>query len=128
MEFAIGEFPDGFAFDVEGGVWVTCIVSNKVIRVSLNGQREIIINDSDVSHVNHVEEAYKKGVLERKHLDNIVSAKLRNISSICFGGSDLKTVFLGCLLGDEIATFKSRIAGLQSTHWEPIRLMNKNFP
>ena len=128
MEFGTGEFPDGFAFDIEGGVWVTCVVSNKVIRISSNGQKEIIINDSDVSHVKYVEEAYQKGILERKHLDNIVSTRLRNISSICFGGSDLKTVFLGCLLGDQIATFKSEIAGLQPTHWNPKKLINKSFP
>ena len=34
MEFGTGEFQDGFAFDIEGGVWVTCVVSNKVIRIS----------------------------------------------------------------------------------------------
>ena len=128
VEFGIGEFPDGFAFDIEGGIWVTCVVSNKLIRISSNGEREVIINDSDVSHVNYVEEAYQKSILERKHLDNIVSTKLRNISSICFGGSDLKTVFLGCLLGDKIATFKSEIAGLQPTHWNPKKLINKSFP
>ena len=127
MEFGIGEFPDGFAFDVEGGIWVTCIVSNKVIRISSNGEREIIINDSDINHIQYVEDAYQKGILERKHLDNIVSTRLKNISSICFGGSDLKNVFLGCLLGDEIATFKSEIAGLQPTHWEPTKLINKHF-
>lgn len=66
-------------------------------------------------------------MLERKHLDNIVSHKLMNISSIAFGGLDLKTVFLGCLLGDRISTFKSEKAGLPPSHWKPIKLVNKNY-
>mgnify|MGYP000530369662 CR=1 FL=1 len=90
---------------------------------------KILIIESHLPEFGHyVEEAYQKSVLERNHLDNIVSTRLKNISSICFGGSDLKTVFLGCLLGDKIATFKSEIAGLQPTHWNPIKLINKSFP
>ena len=126
-EFGIGEFPDGLAFDTDGGVWVTCIVSNKLIYVNQNGHKETIIDDSDFDHVSNVENAYQKGMLERKHLDNIVSHKLMNISSIAFGGLDLKTVFLGCLLGDRISTFKSEKAGLPPSHWKPIKLVNKNY-
>jgi hypothetical protein len=50
-----------------------------------------------------------------------------NISSIAFGGLDLRTIFLGCLLGDRISTFKSEKAGLPPSHWKPIKLMNKNY-
>ena len=125
--FGFGEFPDGFAFDVEGGVWVTCIVSNKVIRISSSGEKEEILKDNDINHVQYVEEAYQKGVLDRIHLDTIKSKKLKNISSVAFGGSDLKNVFLGCLLGDTIATFKSEIAGIEPAHWNPKPLINKNY-
>jgi len=66
-------------------------------------------------------------LLERKHLDNIVSKRLKNISSIAFGGDDLKTIYLGCLLGEQIASFKTDIAGLPPSHWSPIKLLNKKF-
>ncbi len=46
------------------------------------------------------------------------SLKLKNISSIAFGGPDLRTVFLGCLGGDALATFRSPVAGLAPAHWE----------
>ncbi len=59
-------------------------------------------------------------MLKRKHLDNIVSHKLIDISSLTFGVLDLKTIFLGCLLSDWISTFKSEKAGLPLSHWEPI--------
>ena len=126
-KFGIGEFPDGFAFDNDGGIWVTCIVSNKLIRVNQNGDKEIIIDDSNLDHISYVENAYQKSLLERKHLDNIVSERLKNISSVAFGGKDLRTVFLGCLLGDQIATFKTEHTGIPPSHWKPIRLINKDF-
>ena len=34
-DFGPGEFPDGFAFDGEGGVWVACVNANRVIRIEL---------------------------------------------------------------------------------------------
>ena len=126
-EFDVGEFPDGFAFDIDEGVWVTCIVSNKLIHIDKNGIKKTILDDSNAKYVSYVEKAYQKGILERKHLDNIVSTKLKNISSIAFGGPNLETVYLGCLLGDSIATFKSKIQGLEPSHWKPKPILNKEF-
>jgi hypothetical protein len=42
---------------------------------------------------------------------------LKNISSIAFGGPDLRTAYLGCLLGDALATFRSPVAGAPPAHW-----------
>jgi hypothetical protein len=55
--------------------------------------------------------------MNRPHLDTIISRRLRNISSLAFGGKDLKTVYLGCLLGDSLATFRSPVAGRPPVHW-----------
>lgn len=117
-EFGYGEFPDGLTFDEDGGVWITSIISNKVIRVSADDSKEVILEDSDPDHLARVEEAYQNSELQREHLDRVVSKKLRNISSLAFGGEDMKTGYLGCLLGDEIATFQSPWAGLKPYHWD----------
>ena len=126
-EFGLGEFPDGFAFDSEGGIWVVCVVSNRVFRVNENGKKQMILDDSDPYHLSTVEDAYQKGQLRREHLDQIVSLKLKNISSIAFGGIDLKTIYLGCLLGTKIAKFNSEISGLPPSHWSPVKLKNLNY-
>ena len=126
-EFGLGEFPDGFAFDSEGGIWVVCVVSNRVFRVNENGKKQMILDDSDPYHLSTVEDAYQKGQLRREHLDQIVSLKLKNISSIAFGGIDLKTIYLGCLLGTKIAKFNSEISGLPPSHWSPVQLKNLNY-
>ena len=115
--FGPGTFPDGLTFDADGGIWITSIVSNRVIRVDRFGEQEVVLEDSDPDHLAWVEEAYNSGSLGRPHLDRAAGRKLENISSLAFGGADLKTVYLGCLLGKSIATFQSEIAGLPPYHW-----------
>jgi hypothetical protein len=51
-------------------------------------------------------------------IDRVAGKKLRNISSLAFGGTDRKTAYLGCLSGDQIATFRSPVAGRALPHWE----------
>ncbi len=116
-EFGPGVFPDGLTFDAEGGIWITSIVSNRVIRVTPGGELETIVDDSDPDHLAEAEAAYIAGTLGPKHLHRAAGRRLRNISSLAFGGADLRTVYLGCLAGDEIATFRSPMAGLAPAHW-----------
>ncbi len=115
--FGAGTFPDGLAFDAEGGVWITSIVSNRVIRVAPDGSQQLMLEDSDPAHLAWVEQAFQAGEMGRPHLDGIRSRRLKNISSLAFGGPDLRTAYLGCLLGDALAMFRSPIAGAPPVHW-----------
>ena len=121
-EFDSGEFPDGLTFDVQGGIWITSIVSNRVIRITPDGKKQIILEDNNLAHLDWVEKAYLNCSLERKHLDTAGGQILKNISSLAFGGKDMKTAFLGCLQGDSIPTFRSEIAGAKPAHWDPKNL------
>lgn len=116
-EFGAGTFPDGLCFDVDGGIWVTSIVSNRVIRIDPDGSQQVVLEDSDPDHLEWVEQAFVNEELGRPHLDNVKSATLKNISCLAFGGPDMKTMYLGCLLGDRIATYRSPVAGLKPVHW-----------
>ena len=117
VEFGVGTFPDGLAFDEAGAVWVVSIVSNRVIRITPEGEPETILEDCDEAHLAWVERAYLTGTMGRAHLDRVESRCLRNISSIAFGGPDLRQVYLGCLLGERLATFRSPVAGSPPPHW-----------
>jgi 6-phosphogluconolactonase (cycloisomerase 2 family) len=116
-EFTGATFPDGMAFDQEGGIWVTSIVSNRLIRVTEDGKQQVIVEDSNAEYLAQVEAAFIDKTLGRPHLDNIQSEKLRSVSSLAFSGPDLKTVVLGCLLGQELFSFRSPVAGVAPTHW-----------
>ena len=116
-EFGEGTFPDGMTFDTEGGIWITSIISNRVIRVLEDGSQEIIIEDVDLDHLRSVEKAFKAHALDRPHLDQVHSNRLKNISSLAFGGKDLNIAYLGCLLGDHVAYFPSNFQGVAPNHW-----------
>ncbi|MGI9423880.1 MAG: SMP-30/gluconolactonase/LRE family protein [Hyphomicrobiaceae bacterium] len=111
-------FPDGFAFDAEGGVWCVSVASNRVIRVAPDGEQSVILEDADPATLQAVSAAFESGEqLERAHIDAGKHRPLANVSSIAFGGPDLKTVYLGSLFGERIATFRSSIAGARPVHW-----------
>ncbi|MBL6958431.1 MAG: SMP-30/gluconolactonase/LRE family protein [Rhodospirillales bacterium] len=117
-EFGGGTFPDGVIQDREGGIWVTGILSNRVIHIDTDGQQTIILEDYDPAELAIREQAFQDANLGRSHLDTLPGARLRNITSLAFGGPDLKTAYLGCLLGDSIASFPSPVAGNPPVHWE----------
>lgn len=116
--FGPGSFPDGLTFDAEGGILITSIISNRVIRVGPDGSQEILLEDADPGELARVERAYRAGKMDRTHLDRSFGARLKNISSAAFGGADLQSVYLGCLLGGEIVTFRSPMPGLKPSHWD----------
>jgi hypothetical protein len=43
------------------------------------------------------------------------------LASVTFGGPDLKTVYLGSLMGTTIPSFRSPVAGLPMVHWNGTR-------
>jgi sugar lactone lactonase YvrE len=116
-EFGAGTFPDGIAFDVEGGAWITSIVSNRLIHVSPSGRQTLWLEDSEPDHLGWVEQAFDGNAMARPHLDVARGRHLRNITSLAFGGPGLRTGYLGCLLGDRLATVPMPVAGLPPIHW-----------
>lgn len=116
-EYGMGTFPDGLALDEEGGLWATSIVSNRVIRIATDGSMQTVLEDSVPEHLETVEDAFREGTMGRPHLDRAESRQLKNISNLAFGGPDRRTAYLGCLLGDSIASFPAPVAGVAPIHW-----------
>ena len=116
-EFGEGTFPDGFAFDAEGGIWVASVVSNRLLRIAPDGSQRVILEDADPEAVARAERHYAENRLSRADIDGGRNRTLGNLASVTFGGPDLKTVYLGSLFGTRIATFRSPIAGAEPAHW-----------
>ena len=104
-------------FDADGGIWITSIVSNRILRLDRELNIDTVFEDASADHLAWVEQAYQGSGLGRPHLDRVSSRVLRNVSSLAFGGADLGTAYLGCLLGDRIACFRSPVAGHPPPHW-----------
>jgi len=115
--YGAGTWPDGFAFDVEGGVWIVSVVSNRVIRAMPDGTQTLMLEDNDPRRVAGCEAAFQNGTFNRSHLDAGRERRLANLSGIAFGGPDLRTVYLGSLFGKQLATFRSPVAGAAPVHW-----------
>ena len=116
-EFGPGTFPDGIAFDGAGGAWITSIISNRIIRVAPDGSQTLFLEDASAEHVALAEQAFARDELGRPHLDVVDSRCLQNLSSLAFGGAELRTAYLGCLLGDAIASVELPFAGYPLAHW-----------
>jgi sugar lactone lactonase YvrE len=118
VNFGEGIFPDGLCLAEDGSLWVTSIVSNRLIRVDSHGKPEIVIEDFDPEWLREVEAAYLAGTMGRPHLNIVHSKLLRNISSLAFGGDNLHEGFLGCLLGNSIYRIPMPVRGVAPVHWD----------
>lgn len=117
-EYGLGTFPDGLAFDAEGHVWITAVLANSVVRVAPDGSQQVIVEENDPELLREIETLHESCSLTGRDLARIKTEVMKNISSIAFGGPDLKTVYLGNLLDDKLYSFRSPVAGAKPSHWE----------
>jgi len=112
-----GDIPDGLAFDEEGGLWVTCIGSNRLLVIRPDGEVQVVLADTDEALAGSLGDRLTAGTLTFEDMQTAGASRLDNISSIAFGGHDLRTVYLGCLLGDRIRSFRAPVRGAVLPHW-----------
>lgn len=116
-EFGPGDFPDGITLDAEGAIWVACIIGNRILRVTPDGAITVMADASAADHVAVAERAWRESRLTRAIVEAGRDRHFRNISSLAFGGPDLATLFVGCLLGDAILATRSPVPGHPPPHW-----------
>jgi sugar lactone lactonase YvrE len=116
LTFGHGSWPDGFAFDQERGVWVTSLISNRLLRFDGDAVHTVL-EEANSAHVDAVEEAFLSGHMRAEHLGPIPGTRLQHVTSIAFGGLDLRTAYVGCLHTDCVFRFRSAIAGIAPPHW-----------
>jgi sugar lactone lactonase YvrE len=112
-----GFFPDGFAFDEEGGLWVTSLVSNRLVRFH-NDRLETILEDVNPDFVERVEHAFASRSMAAEHLGRIPGTFLQQVTSLAFGGADRRTVYLGSLHASCLYRFRASVSGAVVPHWD----------
>jgi len=117
-EFGHGTYPDGLEFDVEGGAWITSIVSNRVIRVDREGRQQVVLEEAHADYLEAMEQDYLAGRLDFRNEEGRPPTVLRNLSSLAFGGANLRRAYLGSLQGDRVPFFDAPVAGHPPPHWE----------
>jgi sugar lactone lactonase YvrE len=112
-----GCFPDGFAFDEAGGIWITSLVSNRLLRVQRGGRIETVLEDVNAEFVETAERAFTSGTMNAEQLGPIPGTRLQQVTSIAFGGPDRRTAYLGSLHATCLYRFRSAVAGAPPLHW-----------
>jgi len=111
------DLPDGICFDVEGGAWISCIASNRLLLIRPDGSISEVLADTDTTHAALIEHGIRTGTLTHANMQTSGHSRLPNISSLAFGGPERRTAYLGCLLDDSLRTFESPISGAELPHW-----------
>ena len=112
-----GWFPDGLEFDAEGGLWLTSLISNRLARLFPEGRLELVVEDADAARTEEAEGAFRSGRMVAAHLGPMPGARFQHLTSLCFGGPDLRTVWLGSLHADQLHRFMADVPGARPPHW-----------
>lgn len=114
--FPPGTFPDGLAFDAEGGLWVVCVVSNRILRIAPDLTWTVLFQDL-APDFPALAAAHADGALTRDMIVDSRGARVSNLSSLAFGGPDLRTLYLGGLGVDRVQLLASPVPGQPMAHW-----------
>jgi len=114
----LGGTPDGFAFDEYGNLWITIVQTDRLIALTPEGELLTLLDDCDAQ----LREVYDRHFYAGTMTPEIMAATQGTIApwmaSLTFGGSDLRTVYLGSLRGTTIPYFRAPVAGLPLAHWQ----------
>ena len=84
-------YPDGCGMDIEGNLWVTMPGANKIVAITPNEELVTIVHD-------------------------IRGEILDAPTNVCWGGADLKDLYIGSLEAQYVLKTRSPIAGLKLAH------------
>lgn len=114
----MGAAIDGFTFDVEGNLWVTLVLRNGLGIITTDGDYHVVFEDPREDVLKSFEEKIASGTAEPNDMLMAAGPTLQFITSLAFGGPDLRTAYLGSLGMSTLPTFKSPVAGLPLRHWK----------
>lgn len=110
-------FPDGFAFDTYGNLWVTLVMSDKLIALTPDGEVLTLLDDGDPQATARLNRHYADKTLTPDIMQAARGTLAPWLASLTFGGPDLRTVYLGSLQGTRIPYFRAPVAGQPLIHW-----------
>jgi gluconolactonase len=114
----VGGSPDGFAFDAFGNLWVTLVTYDRLVAITPEGDLLQLLDDGNPAEVAALDRHYQARTLGQEVMVKMKGGTLAPwMASVTFGGPDLRTVYLGSLMGTSIPYFRSPVAGLPLAHW-----------
>jgi sugar lactone lactonase YvrE len=113
----LGGPPDGIAFDSYGNLWCTLVMVDQLIALTPQGDKRLLLDDSNGEPARELVRRMEDGTATAEDMQRAHGNVAPWMASITFGGPDLRTAYLGSLLGTRIPHFQSPVAGLPMVHW-----------
>jgi sugar lactone lactonase YvrE len=113
----LGGTPDGFAFDSFGNLWITIVQTDRLIALTPQGEVLTLLDDCDAEQREIYDRHFYAGTMTPEVMAATQGSIAPWMASVTFGGSDLRTVYLGSLRGTSIPYFRAPVAGLAMAHW-----------
>ncbi|KAF1041348.1 MAG: hypothetical protein GAK35_03368 [Herbaspirillum frisingense] len=110
-------FPDGIAFDAFGNLWVAMVMSDRLAAITPQGELLTLFDDGNAQATAELERHFAQSSLTTGIMARARGDVAPWLASITFGGPDLRTVYLGSLMGDTLPYFTAPVAGLPMAHW-----------
>jgi gluconolactonase len=117
----LGGIPDGFAFDAYGNLWVTLIISERLIAITPDGELLTLLDDGNPAAIKIFDQHFYAGTMTPEIMATCKGTIAPLMASLTFGGTDLCTVYLGSLMGTTLPYFRSPVPGLPLAHWNASR-------
>lgn len=111
-------FPDGFAFDSCGNLWVTLIMADQLIAITPEGEVLTLLDDGNPEATRRLDAHFEARTLTPEIMAAASGSLAPWMASLTFGGPDLQTVYLGSLRGTTLPCFRSPVPGLPLIHWD----------
>ncbi len=113
----LGGYPDGIAFDAHGNLWCTLVMVDQLIALTPQGDKHVLLDDGEPAASANLLQRMAAGTVRTEDMQRARGTLAPWMASITFGGADLRTVYIGSLLGTRIPFFRSPVAGLPMVHW-----------
>ena len=113
-----GGVPDGGAFDAFGNLWCTLVMVDQLIALTPEGERLLLLDDGNPQASQALLAHMAAGTVTAEAMMAARGTLAPWMASITFGGPDLRTVYIGSLMGTTIPFFRSPVAGLPMVHWK----------
>ena len=113
----LGAIPDGFAFDAAGNLWITLVNCDRLVALTPEGDVLSLLDDGDPERVAVWDEHFLAGTMTPEILGSARGTLAPMMASVTFGGPDLRTVYVGSLMGTTIPSFRSPVPGLPLPSW-----------
>ena len=117
----LGGPPDGIAFDAFGNLWCTLVMVDRLVALTPQGDLLALMDDGDPDASGALVRKMAEGNATPEDMLRARGTLAPWLASVTFGGPDLKTVYLGSLMGSKIPSFRSPVAGLPMVHWNETR-------